>query len=63
MLVTSFDSFQELYQISASGETENLKTMLAKLQEENRKLRLEYEVFANNQPGQYTAGAKVSISN
>lgn len=41
---------EELYQISASGETENLKTMLAKLQEENRKLRLEYEVFANNQP-------------
>ena len=63
MLVTSFDSFQELYQISASGETENLKTMLAKLQEENRKLRLEYEVFANNQPGQYTAAAKVSMSN
>lgn len=41
---------EELYQISASGETENLKTMLAKLQEENRKLRLEYEVFASNQP-------------
>lgn len=41
---------EELYQISASGETENLKTMLAKLQEENRKLRMEYEVFANNQP-------------
>ena len=44
-------SFQELYQISSGGETDNLKSMLTKLQEENRKLRLEYEVTANSQPG------------
>jgi len=43
--------FQELYQISSTGETDNLKSMLIKLQEENRKLRLEYEVSANSQPG------------
>lgn len=41
---------EELYQISATGETDNLKATLIKLQEENRKLRLEYEVSANNQP-------------
>ena len=44
-------SFQELYQISSGGETDHLKSMLTKLQEENRKLRLEYEVTANSQPG------------
>ncbi|KAJ7387118.1 Rab interacting lysosomal protein-like 1 [Desmophyllum pertusum] len=41
---------EELYQISSTGEADNLKTMLIKLQEENRKLRLEYEVSANTQP-------------
>lgn len=46
-------SFQELYQISATGETDNLKATLIKLQEENRKLRLEYEVSTNNQPGNW----------
>ena len=44
-------SFQELYQISSGGETDHLKSMLTKLQEENRKLRLEYEVTANSQRG------------
>lgn len=42
---------QELYQISATGETDNLKAMLIKLQEENKKLRMEVEVTVNTQPG------------
>lgn len=41
---------EELYQVSATGETDNLKSMLLKLQEENQKLRLEYEGCANSQP-------------
>lgn len=43
---------QELYQISATGETDNLKAMLIKLQEENKKLRMEVEVTVNTQPGE-----------
>lgn len=43
---------QELYQISATGETDNLKAMLIKLQEENKKLRMEVEVSVNTQPGE-----------
>ena len=43
---------QELYQISATGETDNLKAMLIKLQEENKKLRMEVEVSINTQPGE-----------
>lgn len=41
---------EELYQISATGETDNLKAMLIKLQEENKKLRMEVEVTVNTQP-------------
>lgn len=41
---------EELYQISSTGEADNLKTMLIKLQEENKKLRLEFEISANSQP-------------
>ncbi|KAL9981913.1 hypothetical protein ACROYT_G010677 [Oculina patagonica] len=41
---------EELYQISSTGETDNLKSMLIKLQEENRRLRMEFEVSANTQP-------------
>lgn len=41
---------EELYQLSSAGETDNLKTMLIKLQEENKKLRVQYEVTASTQP-------------
>ena len=51
VVVLSNISLQELYQVSATGETDNLKSMLLKLQEENQKLRLEYEGCANSQPG------------
>ena len=44
--------FQELYQLSSTGETDNLKTTLTKLQEENKKLRMQYEVTASTQPGE-----------
>lgn len=41
---------EELYQISATGETDNLKAMLIKVQEENKKLRMEFQVSINTQP-------------
>lgn len=41
---------EELYQLSSTGETDNLKTTLTKLQEENKKLRMQYEVTASTQP-------------
>ena len=44
--------FQELYQLSSTGETDNLKTTLTKLQEENKKLRMQFEVTASTQPGE-----------
>lgn len=52
--IPSFFCPQELYQVKSSkkdGELKSLQNTVEKLQEENIRIRMEYEISANEKPG------------